>query len=112
MPRFAAIDVGSNAMRLQIAQATDPQRISIFRSERVPVRLGHSVFQTGSLDPAVIDFEPDNHFADSAVTAALPADAGSSSRATASNQRPPDTKKHITEDQMRINTSSKGRSWC
>ncbi|MCA9534473.1 MAG: Ppx/GppA family phosphatase [Myxococcales bacterium] len=55
MPLFAAIDVGSNAMRLQIAQATDPHRVSTFRSERVPVRLGHSVFQTGSLDPAVID---------------------------------------------------------
>ena len=55
MPLFAAIDVGSNAMRLQIAQATDPQRVSTFRSERIPVRLGHSVFQTGSLDPAVID---------------------------------------------------------
>jgi exopolyphosphatase/guanosine-5'-triphosphate,3'-diphosphate pyrophosphatase len=55
MPLFAAIDVGSNAMRLQIAQATDPQRVSTFRSERIPVRLGHSVFQTGSLDPLVID---------------------------------------------------------
>ena len=55
MPRFAAIDVGSNASRLLIVQARDPDNVSVFRSLRVPVRLGHGVFQTGRLDPAAID---------------------------------------------------------
>lgn len=55
MPKFAAIDVGSNASRLLIVDARNPERIQPFRSLRVPVRLGHSVFQTGRLDPASID---------------------------------------------------------
>lgn len=55
MPRFAAIDVGSNASRLLIVQAKEPDRIRPFRSIRIPVRLGHNVFQTGELDPATID---------------------------------------------------------
>ncbi|MCB9611513.1 MAG: Ppx/GppA family phosphatase [Sandaracinus sp.] len=55
MPRFAAIDVGSNASRLLIVQAKEPERVRPFRSVRVPVRLGHNVFQTGELDPEAID---------------------------------------------------------
>lgn len=55
MPRFAAIDVGSNASRLLIVSAKDPERLRTFRSVRVPVRLGHSVFQTGRLDPSTVD---------------------------------------------------------
>ncbi|MEM9068107.1 MAG: Ppx/GppA phosphatase family protein [Myxococcota bacterium] len=55
MPRFAAIDVGSNAMRLLIVQAKEPTRIRPFRSMRFPVRLGHGVFQTGRLNPHAID---------------------------------------------------------
>lgn len=55
MPKFAAIDVGSNASRLLIVDARHPERIAPFRSLRVPVRLGHSVFQTGRLDVASID---------------------------------------------------------
>ena len=55
MPRFAAIDVGSNASRLLIVQAKEPERVRTFRSVRVPVRMGHSVFQTGRLDPVSID---------------------------------------------------------
>lgn len=53
--RFAAIDVGSNASRLHIVEAAEPGRIRPFRAIRVPVRLGHSVFQTGALDPETID---------------------------------------------------------
>ena len=55
MPRFAAIDVGSNASRLLIVQAKEPQRIRHFRAIRSPVRLGHEVFQTGRLDAGSID---------------------------------------------------------
>lgn len=55
MPRFAAIDVGSNASRLLIVQAKEPHRQRPFRSLRIPVRLGHGVFQTGELDPVTLD---------------------------------------------------------
>lgn len=55
MPRFASIDVGSNASRLLIVQAKQPDRVQRFRSMRVPVRLGHAVFQTGRLDLGTID---------------------------------------------------------
>lgn len=71
MPRFAAIDVGSNASRLRVVSVkaveprgpgrVDPERPypgwKTLVSERVPVRLGHSVFQTGALDPSMMDRE-------------------------------------------------------
>ena len=55
MPRFAAIDVGSNASRLLIVSAKDPERTRTVQSVRVPIRLGHAVFQTGRLDLDTID---------------------------------------------------------
>lgn len=55
MPRFAAIDMGSNASRLRIVEADAPGVLREVTSLRVPVRLGHSVFLTGKLDPRVID---------------------------------------------------------
>lgn len=55
VPRFAAIDVGSNASRLVIVDARDPKKTTVFRNARVAVRLGHSVFQTGRLAPEAID---------------------------------------------------------
>jgi exopolyphosphatase/guanosine-5'-triphosphate,3'-diphosphate pyrophosphatase len=48
---FAAIDVGSNAMRLQIASVEQPGTYRILEQDRRPVRLGHGVFETGALDP-------------------------------------------------------------
>ncbi len=55
MPCFAAIDVGSNASRLLLAEAEEPSALRYVESMRVPVRLGHAVFLTGRLDPAAID---------------------------------------------------------
>ncbi len=55
MPRFAAIDVGSNASRLLIVSAKDPEVLRTVTSKRIPVRLGHSVFQTRRLDLNTID---------------------------------------------------------
>ena len=55
MPRFAAIDVGSNASRLVIVDARDARHVTPYKNLRVPVRLGHSVFLTGRLDPESID---------------------------------------------------------
>jgi exopolyphosphatase/guanosine-5'-triphosphate,3'-diphosphate pyrophosphatase len=54
MPRFAAIDVGSNAMRLRIVDADAPGEIREILSERSAVRLGRDVFVTGRLAPAAI----------------------------------------------------------
>lgn len=55
MPRFASIDVGSNASRLLIADATSPGDVKVIVQERRPVRMGHSVFVTGKLDPESIE---------------------------------------------------------
>jgi exopolyphosphatase/guanosine-5'-triphosphate,3'-diphosphate pyrophosphatase len=55
MPRFAAIDVGSNASRLLIAEAPSAEAWTAVAQRRAPVRLGHSVFVTGKLDPAAIE---------------------------------------------------------
>src|SRR4051794_35134275 len=73
MPRFAAIDVGSNALRLRIIEASPPDArdaggrdsqlallprdVSPWRdvtSMRAPVRLGSEVFLSGKLAPATI----------------------------------------------------------
>jgi exopolyphosphatase/guanosine-5'-triphosphate,3'-diphosphate pyrophosphatase len=67
MTRFAAIDVGSNALRLRIIEASAPERSSQLAllpgegsawadvtSMRAPVRLGSEVFLTGKLAPATI----------------------------------------------------------
>ncbi len=71
MPRFAAIDVGSNAIRMRIVDATAPlgakgdEQLALLASEtepelrevmsqRAPVRLGTEVFLTGKLTPGSI----------------------------------------------------------
>lgn len=56
MARFASIDMGSNASRLTIVDARAPDHVEELSYIRVPVRLGHSVFLTGQLDPKMIDF--------------------------------------------------------
>jgi exopolyphosphatase / guanosine-5'-triphosphate,3'-diphosphate pyrophosphatase len=48
---FAAIDAGSNAIRIQIASVEQPGTYRILEQDRRPVRLGHGVFETGALDP-------------------------------------------------------------
>jgi exopolyphosphatase/guanosine-5'-triphosphate,3'-diphosphate pyrophosphatase len=52
---FAVIDVGSNAMRCQVAVVDHPKHYRVLEQERQPVRLGHDVFQTGKLNPQTID---------------------------------------------------------
>ncbi len=54
MPRFAAIDVGSNAMRLRVVEATAPDVWREVASERAAVRLGRDVFLTGRLASGVL----------------------------------------------------------
>ena len=52
---FAVIDVGSNAMRWQIAAVDRPKHYRIVAQDRQPVRLGQKVFHTGKLDPQAVD---------------------------------------------------------
>src|SRR6516162_4259427 len=50
MPTFAAVDIGSNSVRLKIARAIRG-RMETLHEDREVTRLGESVFANGSLDP-------------------------------------------------------------
>jgi exopolyphosphatase/guanosine-5'-triphosphate,3'-diphosphate pyrophosphatase len=50
MPTFAAIDIGSNSVRLKIA-AVQQHHLKPLHQDREVVRLGESVFQTGDISP-------------------------------------------------------------
>jgi exopolyphosphatase/guanosine-5'-triphosphate,3'-diphosphate pyrophosphatase len=50
MPTFAAIDIGSNSIRLKIA-AVQQHHLKTLHQDREVVRLGESVFQTGVISP-------------------------------------------------------------
>jgi exopolyphosphatase / guanosine-5'-triphosphate,3'-diphosphate pyrophosphatase len=54
MPRFAAIDIGSNSVRMEVAEISTKTRV--LASERKVTRLGASVFRTGRVSPEAIDF--------------------------------------------------------
>ena len=55
MPRYAAIDIGSNSLRMEAAEILDglPR---ILASERQVTRLGASVFKTGKVSLESMDF--------------------------------------------------------
>ena len=53
MPTFAAVDIGSNSVRLKIAQLRG-HRLRKIHEEREVTRLGESVFRTGLLSPDAI----------------------------------------------------------
>ena len=50
MPVFAAIDIGSNSVRLSIAE-WKRNRLHVLHQDREVTRLGEGVFRTGTLDP-------------------------------------------------------------
>ncbi len=50
MPTFAAIDIGSNSIRLKIA-SVQQHHLKTLHEDREVVRLGESVFQTGVISP-------------------------------------------------------------
>ena len=50
MPVFAAIDLGSNSVRLKIAEVQG-HHLKMLHEDREVVRLGESVFQTGMISP-------------------------------------------------------------
>ena len=51
MPRYAAIDIGSNSIRMEAAEVTPGQPIRVLASEREVTRLGESVFRTRHVRP-------------------------------------------------------------
>ncbi|OYW05925.1 MAG: hypothetical protein B7X11_01505, partial [Acidobacteria bacterium 37-65-4] len=52
--RVAAVDVGSNAVRLLVAEFSSPQRYTVIRADRSAIRLGHGVFVSGHLSSQVM----------------------------------------------------------
>lgn len=50
MPVFAAIDIGSNSVRLSIAEL-QRSRLKVLHQDREVTRLGEGAFRTGTLDP-------------------------------------------------------------
>jgi exopolyphosphatase / guanosine-5'-triphosphate,3'-diphosphate pyrophosphatase len=52
--QLAAIDAGSNAIRLVIARATSPHHLQVLETERASVRLGHNAFTRRLLDDETI----------------------------------------------------------
>ena len=55
MTILAAIDVGSNAIRLAIGETRERGRIKVIETVREPVRLGQDVFSHGRLSPEIMD---------------------------------------------------------
>lgn len=53
-PRLGAIDAGSNAIRVVIAEVVDGELTRI-DAERISVRLGHNAYTSGELDSKTID---------------------------------------------------------
>jgi exopolyphosphatase/guanosine-5'-triphosphate,3'-diphosphate pyrophosphatase len=54
MPTFAAVDIGANSVRLEIARLVH-QRLKVIHEDREVTRLGESVFRTGALDPHAME---------------------------------------------------------
>ena len=55
MPRYAAIDIGSNSIRMAAAEVLPGAPMRLLASERVVTRLGESVFRNGVLAQEPLD---------------------------------------------------------
>ena len=56
MPRYAAIDIGSNSIRMQAAEVLPGVPIKVLAADREVTRLGGSVFRTGQISPDAMNF--------------------------------------------------------
>src|SRR5260221_6123577 len=54
MLKIAAIDVGSNAMRMVVGEVDEAWRVNTLENIRLPVRLGQDVFSKGYLEQGTI----------------------------------------------------------
>jgi exopolyphosphatase/guanosine-5'-triphosphate,3'-diphosphate pyrophosphatase len=55
MKRVAAIDLGSNAVRLTIAEVTSPSNFKVIEKIILPIRIGEDVFQSGEVMASKIE---------------------------------------------------------
>jgi exopolyphosphatase / guanosine-5'-triphosphate,3'-diphosphate pyrophosphatase len=55
MPRYAAVDIGSNSLRMMAAEVNSGET-RILAEERQVTRLGESVFQSGQISKEALDF--------------------------------------------------------
>jgi exopolyphosphatase/guanosine-5'-triphosphate,3'-diphosphate pyrophosphatase len=55
MARYAAIDIGSNSIRMEAAEVTPGSPVKILASERQVTRLGESVFRGGAISAEAMD---------------------------------------------------------
>lgn len=56
MPRYAAVDIGSNSARLLVSEVTPGSPAQILAAERQVTRLGESVFRGGRISPEAIEY--------------------------------------------------------
>ena len=56
MPRYAAIDIGSNSIRMQAAETGDGMATKILAAERQVTRLGAGVFNDGRITADALEF--------------------------------------------------------
>jgi exopolyphosphatase/guanosine-5'-triphosphate,3'-diphosphate pyrophosphatase len=59
MPRYAAVDIGSNSVRMMAAEVTQGVT-KILAEDRQVTRLGESVFRTGRISKEALDFLSSN----------------------------------------------------
>ena len=55
MPRYAAIDIGSNSVRMMAAEVDPAGQFNVLAEDRQVTRLGQSVFRTGAIDRTAFD---------------------------------------------------------
>src|SRR6266404_8179102 len=55
MPRYAAIDIGSNSIRVLAAEVVDGSPVKTLASSRQVTRLGESVFHSGRISQSAMD---------------------------------------------------------
>ncbi len=55
MPRYAAVDIGSNSVRMMAAEVNQ-ETIRVLAEERQVTRLGESVFRTGRISEEALTF--------------------------------------------------------
>jgi exopolyphosphatase/guanosine-5'-triphosphate,3'-diphosphate pyrophosphatase len=56
MPRYAAIDIGSNSVRLLVSEITPGKPPRVLAADRQVTRLGESVFRSGQISTESLDF--------------------------------------------------------
>lgn len=60
MPRYAAVDIGSNSVRMLAAETSPGGPLKTLAAERQVTRLGASVFQNGRIAPDAMKFVAEN----------------------------------------------------